>query len=61
MLIFKWQNLILVVKIYFNKNIIIEKLLYFIHNVIIIVILLFNIIKLKNNYEATLYLTCLYI
>ena len=52
-LIFKWQNLILVIKTSFNKSIIIQVLLYLIPNAVIIIILLFNTIGLKQIKKIT--------
>jgi hypothetical protein len=44
-LIFKWRDLILIVKTSFSKSIIMQALLYLIPNIVIIIILPLNIIR----------------
>ena len=48
MLIFKWQDFILVAKTSFSKSIIIQVLLCLIPNVVVIIILPLNTIKLEQ-------------
>jgi len=52
-LIFKWRDLILVVKTFFSKSIVMQVLLYLVPNAVIIIILPLNIIRLKQVKKIT--------
>jgi len=47
-LIFKWQDFILIAKTSFSKSMVIQALLCLIPNTVIIIILLLNVIRLKQ-------------